>query len=353
MIPSRALIVFDMDGVLVDVSRSYRETTRLAVRSFFNGAKGEPQLPDPLFSRQQLTAIKQAGGLNNDWDVTYQIIRLLCRRVIRRPSNASEKTPWQSYRRAMARWDVAPLARWLAETQYPLTRLAAEDNGCDTGDDQIPAFYRGDVGSGNIIKQIFQEIYLGPELFTQTYGFAPALYTGNGLNRQESLMIPSIQLAQLARKHILAIATGRPAAEAGYALSLFGLNPCFTLVLTLDDCLEAEARCQKTDGKKPSLSKPDPFMLDAIAGQIPDLPALRYYVGDMPDDMCAAVRSRAGFTGIGLTASVADKAGLAEKLRENGARHVFDTADGLVQFLSAAGEPASGQGAGTSATSNS
>ena len=34
------LIVFDMDGVLIDVSGSYRETARKTARLFFTGAKG-------------------------------------------------------------------------------------------------------------------------------------------------------------------------------------------------------------------------------------------------------------------------------------------------------------------------
>ncbi|MCL5807999.1 MAG: hypothetical protein M1418_05570 [Deltaproteobacteria bacterium] len=42
------LIVFDMDGVLIDVSGSYRETVRKAARLFFAGAKGFESLPDPL-----------------------------------------------------------------------------------------------------------------------------------------------------------------------------------------------------------------------------------------------------------------------------------------------------------------
>ncbi len=64
------LIVFDMDGVLIDVSGSYREAVRKTVRLFFSGAKGAEKLPDPLFSLTELAKLKQTGGLNNDWDLT-------------------------------------------------------------------------------------------------------------------------------------------------------------------------------------------------------------------------------------------------------------------------------------------
>ncbi|TET77606.1 MAG: TIGR01548 family HAD-type hydrolase, partial [Candidatus Heimdallarchaeota archaeon] len=35
---SKRLIVFDMDGVIIDVSKSYRDTIRQTARLFFKGA---------------------------------------------------------------------------------------------------------------------------------------------------------------------------------------------------------------------------------------------------------------------------------------------------------------------------
>ena len=47
---TKNLIVFDMDGVIVDVSESYRDTVRQTARLFFKGAPDWDSLPDPLFS---------------------------------------------------------------------------------------------------------------------------------------------------------------------------------------------------------------------------------------------------------------------------------------------------------------
>ena len=58
------LIVFDMDGVLIDVSRSYREAVRKTARLFLQGAKGGEKLPDPLFPLDDLDRLKQTGGLD-------------------------------------------------------------------------------------------------------------------------------------------------------------------------------------------------------------------------------------------------------------------------------------------------
>ena len=51
------LIVFDMDGVIVDVSESYREAVRQTARLFFKHAPGWDSLPDPLFSLSDLAGI--------------------------------------------------------------------------------------------------------------------------------------------------------------------------------------------------------------------------------------------------------------------------------------------------------
>ncbi len=65
------LIVFDMDGVIVDVSASYRDVVRRTTQLFFHPARASESLPEPLFALSDLAAVKQSGGLNNDWDLTF------------------------------------------------------------------------------------------------------------------------------------------------------------------------------------------------------------------------------------------------------------------------------------------
>ena len=60
----RPVIVFDMDGVLVDVGESYRETIRATVRHF----TGEE------ITRELVQDYKNAGGWNNDWALSQRII---------------------------------------------------------------------------------------------------------------------------------------------------------------------------------------------------------------------------------------------------------------------------------------
>jgi len=57
------LLVFDMDGVLVDVSESYREAVVQCV-SHFTGQR---------VTRDQIQEYKNLGGWNNDWDLSQKI----------------------------------------------------------------------------------------------------------------------------------------------------------------------------------------------------------------------------------------------------------------------------------------
>ncbi|PIQ73396.1 hypothetical protein COV58_02725 [Candidatus Roizmanbacteria bacterium CG11_big_fil_rev_8_21_14_0_20_36_8] len=57
-------LIFDMDGVLVDVSKSYREAIRRTVSYFLNRK----------IQMSEVCAIKNIVGMNNDWDATYALI---------------------------------------------------------------------------------------------------------------------------------------------------------------------------------------------------------------------------------------------------------------------------------------
>jgi HAD superfamily phosphatase len=61
---SAPLLVFDMDGVLVEVTESYRETITRTVEHF-TGA---------LPTREQIQQYKNAGGWNDDWKLSHHMV---------------------------------------------------------------------------------------------------------------------------------------------------------------------------------------------------------------------------------------------------------------------------------------
>ena len=63
---NQPLIVFDMDGVLVDVTESYRETIAQTVKHF-TGVD---------LTREQIQDYKNQGGWNDDWQLTHHLIKV-------------------------------------------------------------------------------------------------------------------------------------------------------------------------------------------------------------------------------------------------------------------------------------
>ncbi len=61
---SRGLLVFDMDGVLVDVTESYRETIQRTVEHF-TGTR---------ITRESIQDYKNRGGFNDDWKLSHRIV---------------------------------------------------------------------------------------------------------------------------------------------------------------------------------------------------------------------------------------------------------------------------------------
>ncbi len=65
------VIVFDMDGVLVEVGQSYREAIRETVRHFTGADVSHDTIQD----------FKTAGGWNNDWQLSQRLIQDLGKTV--------------------------------------------------------------------------------------------------------------------------------------------------------------------------------------------------------------------------------------------------------------------------------
>ena len=72
-LPRPALIIFDMDGTLVDVSQSYREAAPAAAGQYLRLLG----LAAPSLLGADYDQFKLMGGFNDDWDLTAGFLELL------------------------------------------------------------------------------------------------------------------------------------------------------------------------------------------------------------------------------------------------------------------------------------
>jgi hypothetical protein len=133
------------------------------------------------------------------------------------------------------RSDVSELAAFLTAAPAPLTELLKRYG--KRKDAFSGECFRGDVGSGNIIKKTFQEIYLGQTLFREIYGIQSRLHRAEGLLNRERLLIDRTILERPALRNTLTNATGRPRVEADYPLDRFSLQNDCPLVVNHDNCV--------------------------------------------------------------------------------------------------------------------
>jgi HAD superfamily hydrolase (TIGR01548 family) len=275
-------VVLDVDGVLVDVAGSYRRAIVEAVERVY----GE------TIDRADVQAFKDAGGFNNDWDVTdAAALYVLARRE--GLFDDADAAPVDAFCEA-----VAAAGGGLGGAE----RVVA-DRLDDGALDRVLAAWDRDR-----LRDAFQALYLGTELYRELEGGEPP-FDAPGYVHDEPILVDDGTLETLRERFHVGVVTGRPAAEADIALARVGLDLPDRLRFTHDDWAEG---------------KPHPYALATLAGRFDgdagddggrgDRTAVAY-AGDTLDDVRTAVNAREAdpdrdYYGIGvLTGGLRGEAG--------------------------------------------
>jgi HAD superfamily hydrolase (TIGR01548 family) len=345
------ILVFDMDGVLIDVSESYRKTIAKTVQTYLETCLGFKKGSVPLITGEHIASFKVAGGFNNDWDLTCGLLLFLLSisgfpPLSRRKSFVSIEEVSQYLRSRSSGFHSTLTGQTL---QNHFTRFVGRVKSCGGGLKGVQrtlrktrnaswdgwVYHSGEIDTMNVIKRIFQERYLGRQ-FVRCYSLRPLFYHGRGDYLRERLLIPRRLLASLRRKTKLGIASGRPRFEAELALRGFKLKPYFESMVTLDECQREEDRILKKTGKKVKRTKPHPFPLLRVIREI-GLPHPRSaYVGDVVDDLQAARSAgrKDPVVPIGFVFRSGKEKSLADSLRKAGAHFVIQQPKDLLRLVS-------------------
>jgi len=331
-------LIFDMDGVLIDVSKSYRQAIIRTVDLFFiQGLKlKQDGKAISLLDHQDIDLLKQAGGFNNDWDVTKAFITYFL-----------EMLPPQSAVTAPLKREIPTMMIYLEilgshlSTTIPelrqrknIQRLARGLAGMGGGLDGIEKLLKrrnrhllpaeGSLLRVNVVERIFQELYLGETLFEQIYQTPAVIVHEPGLINQERLIIDPAILETLSQRMSLGIATGRPKAEAEYSLNQFKIRHYFQSLVTHDDVIAADQQ-----------GKPDPWSLIEATRHIQPPPTQSAYIGDTPDDVLAAkaASKTIPFVAIGTLAAANNKRSLRQWFKSHQADLILEHPNHLKEIL--------------------
>jgi len=341
------ILIFDMDGVLIDVSRSYRKAIQRTIQIYLETCLGFERNRGAWVTDEETSLFKSTGGFNNDWDLTSGLLLYLL--------SISEIPPLLKQKRFSSIQEIV---------SYLKTKSSAfhRKNGIQIGRKHLLSFlekvkssgggltgirrilgtswdgwvYRsGEIDKGNLIKRIFQEVYLGKK-FASYYHLPLLFYRGKGFHLRERTLIPKKFLIALRKKIHMGIASGRPRFEAELALKRFRLLPYFKSVVTLDECEEEEHRIHRLTGRKIKRSKPHPYSIIRTVQEIGLPHPICGYVGDVVDDMVAAQEAKNDLSilAIGFLSDQRNKETAKESLIQAGADFVIVSPKELLRLVS-------------------
>jgi HAD superfamily phosphatase len=285
-------VVLDVDGVLVDVADSYRRAIVETVERVHGRSIRKPDVQ----------AFKDAGGFNNDWELTD----------------------------AAALYVLATGEGYRASVDEYTDAIAEAGGGVDAAETVVRDAIGGNAferiapdWDREHLRAVFQALYLGADLYRGIEGEDPPFETDGYVHDEPTLVDPETVDA-LCADYDVGVLTGRPAAEAEIALRRVGL----------DDRVPDAHRFTMDDWEE---GKPHPRALVTLAERF-DADSVAF-VGDTLDDVRTAVNAAEAdpertYHGVGvLTGGLTGDDG-REKYRAAGADAVLPDVNALVDHLS-------------------
>ena len=246
-------IFFDIDGVLIKTTASFRAAD-IAVAEYvagtIHGLDWGQHEGKQLITLEDVSAFKQAGGYNNDWDMCYLLASLSTARL--------------------REWKGTPLAGRSSQEWSALSRAAHLQGrgGAVWVNEVVPASARLDY---DMIGDLYHEYYWGAAELQKRFGHAPR-YLPNApgfVHREEMLFTPDLpdRLRSSGLRH-LGMITGRVGPEVDSALErmeAYSGSPWWDVVISANQA-----------------PKPDPRALQLAIDAVGTKGGL--YVGDTADD---------------------------------------------------------------------
>ncbi len=255
-------IIFDIDGVLIDVIKSYNQTIIKTIEHILTNNFNINLIDFPI--EQLITKFRHTGGFNNDIDTTYSMILTIvyCKLINKNDINEI----FDFFTELLDKIDD----KGILSVEKELERLGRIEN------------IKNQLGypkDDNIISTVFNEFFYGPDLFRKQFNKDPKYYFDKPLINNDKLIIKEKTIKDLSKKFNgkLILISGRSKIAANFTLQKL-LN-----YFIKDACIFLE-------DEKREYSKPNTYAIHRVFNQLKLKNAI--YVGDSIEDLLMAKKFR-------------------------------------------------------------
>src|SRR3990172_3352980 len=285
-------LIFDCDGVLIDARNSYNRSISRTV-SYLSQNLLKMPIPEQAISEQVIYSFRKSGGFNNDWDATCAILLYLYTKLPQQALNniqtlaesqvdgsslvadAFERT--SEIRRSLQPIDAASVDDAGIEKDLLMLAEKADSRGLVSIEESLSKTISTDALKSfswimshpaavgvSLVTTVFEELFLGPDLFRRKYGLQPRFITeGVGLVADEKPVVSEETLHLLTErfgKLALGIVSGRSQLTAEYTLGTPFKHFNSGLVVFVEDDISTALKNGELEQAK-GFGKPSPYGL--------------------------------------------------------------------------------------------
>ncbi len=253
-------ILFDIDGVLVDIRKSYNTAIKKTVE--FVLKKISEKSYRNLVTDEIILRFRHTGGFNNDTDTSYAITLAM---LANPQENIIEGRKW-----------LEQVAENADQRGYLAVEKFLSNHDIDRWKKMLvyPAPIRE-----SMIARVFDELFYGPKLFEKQNHLEPKYWKGRPLIKNDRVVVTNKTMQKLHDmfRGNMGIVSGRSRLAAEYSL-----GPAMMKYFNRDACIFLE------DGKR-EYAKPNPYAIKQAMRVMNAKSAI--YAGDSAEDLMMARRA--------------------------------------------------------------
>lgn len=368
-------IIFDFDGVLVQTSQSYRQTIRKVVDYYFLEILGLEGEEGKLATLRDIQKFKDTGLYNNDWNLSYALVTYYLNLIMKKLEQESALQDFvkrfcdlqfsdteeflQNLREVgnflgqngmngndlanLKNDDIVGLDLFLAQSNLKKPRpLETSRVGVDPevkSDERSLAMLLipYDLEKPDLLKRLFEETYLGRELFNKFYDI-PSIFQFEGSFIDREAFTPTKETFDVLRQEFgkFGIYSGRPRIQGMYILEKYNYKEYFNeeSSVFLGDLIKSKVEMEK-------LGKPDPTLFIELVENSFGKGTGVAYVGDGIADALLVKNARSegleNLSFLGVLSSSEDSNKLFNEYAKRGADAIIKDVNSIPSLLTSLG----------------